>query len=122
MKSKILFVVLSFSILLTFCTLPNENNDNSLKISKTNNLLSLTNTTNRTVYLFIVEQESAGTINWAPHFEEPKILPTETLTITFNQINNNQQFQTGPGDTIIVYYWDKSDEENPKIYHVVVKI
>ena len=113
------FIVL---ILLFSCSSPTESTENSVSVTKMGNQLKITNNSNQTVYFFAVEQGTASLINWAPHFDDPKIIISSSTIINYSEIYNGSKDQIETGDIVIVYYWDNRDKTNPKIYSTVVEL
>ena len=92
------FIVL---ILLFSCSSPTESTENSVSVTKMGNQLKITNNSNQTVYFFAVEQRAASLINWAPHFDDPKIIKNSSTIINYPEIYSGSEEQLKAGDKAI---------------------
>ena len=115
-------IQLFFIITLISCSSPIEVNDEIISILKTNDSLRITNNSNQVLYLFIVEQKIAALINWAPHFDNPKVSTYNSIDITYKEIYNGKSEPVKSGDKIIVYVWDKSNQSSPDIHVKIIEL
>jgi hypothetical protein len=121
---KILFsFVVLLAFLLSSCTDPTENPNGNFDISAfaKNGSLAVTNNMSQIVYLFVVEQEYAVHINWAPSYGEPNVSAYNSILIDYSKISNGKTTPVQSGDTAIIYYWTKSGN-NPVIKNIVIKL
>ena len=82
---KNLFILL-FGFVFSSCSDLNMYSDDIIFISKGHSHLKITNQGYNTVYYFIVEQNTAAAINWAPGVGESYILSRKTVTVKYNEI------------------------------------
>ncbi|MBK7104849.1 MAG: hypothetical protein IPH62_06165 [Ignavibacteriae bacterium] len=116
---KFLFVFVI--ILFAYCSSPTEYTDKLISVEKLYDKLKITNHNNQTIYLFLVEQEIATLINWAPSFNSPKVEKYKSINIKYSEIYSGDKMLQ-KGDTIIIYYWDDSNKENPKVSSKVIEL
>ena len=118
---KVVSIFIVF-ILLISCSSPTESTENLISVTKMGNQLKITNNSNQTVYFFAVEQGTASLINWAPHFDDQKIIKNSSTIINYSEIYSGSEEQLKAVDKVIVYYWDDTEKTNPKIYSTVVEL
>jgi len=119
MKNKMLLLLI---FLLISCSLPTVPTQDSISVTTSDNELKITNRSNKTIYLFVVEQKVAARIDWSPHFSEPNVNKYNTVKINYKDIYNGSNNPVRTGDKIIVYYWDDTDKTKPKIYSKLIQL
>ena len=105
---------------MAYCSSPTEIDDSLLAFPTINSII-ISNTCKSTLYLFLVEQEAAAVLNWAPHFQGPKVPSDQTISIPFDEIFCNNG-SLGAGKKVIIYFWDGSNKSKPKIYSKIVQL
>ncbi len=116
----IYFVLIIF--MLISCSSPLDSIDNSLSIEPSNSKLKIINSSNETIFLFVVEQKVAASINWTPHFGDPKVLKNSSTTINYSEIYKGSNEPVSSGDKVIIYYWDSTNKSDPKIFNKVIEL
>jgi hypothetical protein len=118
-----LLKIITFFILLFFisCSSPTDSDwsDFALSTQVIDEKIIITNNTNRTLYLFIVERGIIG--EWVPHFDEPKVQKFDTIIIEFSEI----YYLMDPlksGDEIIIYFWDDSVKSGAEIHNKLITL
>ncbi len=119
MKKLSLFVLLALSFFS--CSSPTEI-DEAITTLTTNNSLIINSSFNNTLYLFVVEQGIAARISWTTGFDDPKVSANGSISISYEDIYNGSSESVKTGDKIILNYWDRSNEANPKVYSKVVEL
>ncbi len=124
MKNKIIFLLIVAFTVFVSCSSPNEPSGNDISVIAGNNMLKVTNNTGQTIHLFVTEQKSAALINWAVHFDEPKIVAHSSKEINYADIYYYSEVATAPksGDKVVVYYWYSSDKDNTVIFSKVATL
>ncbi len=84
--------------------------------------ISISNGSKRTIYLFVAEKSTAAVVDWTPHFEEPKVLPGEITVVEYTEIYNGQEEPVKEGDEIIIYYWTDEGKPHPEIHNLDIKL
>jgi len=120
MKRLLLLAILS--IFNSYCDLPTKEEDLSVTIFNKSELLIIKNKRNETLYLFLVEQGYAASINWAPHFNIPKVNPYESILFPFTEIVNGDTNSSKTGDDVIVNYWTGINKTKPSIKSIVIRL
>ena len=119
MKSIIKFCFLLLLFLFISCSSPIDPLENALSFKSMNNKLVVTNNTGETLFLFAIQRGTAASVNWAPHFNDPKVLKYNIAIIEYKDIFYGDK-TVKSGDEVIVYYWDDSNKSKPNIYSKVV--
>jgi|SRR3990172_8358190 len=120
MKNKIFFLFVLLLFISVSCSSPTETTENSLSVEALTHQLKIVNNSNQTVYLFVVERGTAASINWAPHFNDPKVIKYSSILIDYSEIYNGTAGQVKAGDEVIVYNWNDSNKTKPEINSKVV--
>ncbi|MBL1212678.1 MAG: hypothetical protein HND52_04840 [Ignavibacteriae bacterium] len=123
-KLSIVFIVLSIVLLISSCSSPNNPGESLLVIESLQNEIKITNNSQETIYLFVVDQEAAALINWAPFFDEPLVYSGESIFFSYEEIYNGEGRPAAKGDVIIIYFWDGSDTdiERPIIHNKTITL
>ncbi len=122
MKKKLILIYILFSPFISSCSNPTENVSEKILVSKLSNSLKTTNTSNQTIYIFIIEQDYAARINWAPLYDGPNIKPGESIIVYYNNIPDGINLPVKTGDKAILYYWIKPLNIKPRINSMVVQL
>ena len=121
MKKLLLFIIVSLAYTFLSCSSPTEI-DEAITTLTTNNSIIINSSFNNTLYLFVVEQGIAARINWTTGFDDPKVSANGSISISYEDIYNGSSESVKTGDKIILNYWDRSNEANPKVYSKVVEL
>ena len=119
MRNTIVYYFVLLLFILVSCSSPTDTTENSLSFVTLDGQLKITNNSNQTLYLFIVERGTAAAINWAPHFNDPKVIKFDPILIDYKEIYYGDK-TVKSGDEVIVNYWDDSNKSNPNIYSKVI--
>jgi len=119
MKNIINFSFLLLLFLFISCSSPTNPLENVLSFESFNSELKISNGSSKTLYLFVVQRGTAAAINWAPHFNDPKVLKYNSILINFSDIYYGDK-TVKSGDEVIVYYWDDSNKLNPNVHNKVI--
>jgi len=122
MKIRSLYFFVVALLMLVSCSSPTVPIDNAISLTTSENQLKIKNHSSQIVYLFVVEQESAAYIDWAPHFTDPKVAKENSLRINYSEIINGSKDPVKSGDNVIVYYWTASDKITPEVFSKVIKL
>jgi len=122
MRNTIVYYFVLLLFILVSCSSPTDTTENSLSFVTLDGQLKITNNSNQTLYLFIVERGTAAAINWAPHFNDPKVIKYSSTLIDYLEIYNGSEEPVKSGDEVIVNYWDGSNKTKSKIYSKVIKL
>lgn len=117
MRKKITYYFVLVIIIFISCSSPSEPTENALSFESLEGHLKISNNSNKTIYLFVVERGIL--INWAPHFNEPKVLKYDSILIDYSEIYKGEE-PVKSGDEVIVNFWDDSNKSKPDIYSRVV--
>ena len=118
---KNLFILL-FGFVFSSCSDLNIYSDDIIFISKGNSQLKITNQADNAVYYFIVEQNTAATINWAPGVGETYILSGKTVTVKYSEIYGLKTQIVNNYTKAIFYYWIGSDNSNFTVKNIVIDL
>lgn len=121
-KSCFLVFFLFSLFFIISCSIPNISENDEIIITNTNNELIINNRSNSDIYYFIVEQEIAATILWAPSLTGPNIQSGKYVVIKFSEIYAGENQTVKKGTTVIVYYWDGSLVPITNIKSIVVEL
>ena len=122
MKAKI-FIATAISLLIfNSCSSPNNPGESLLVIESLQNEIKITNNSEETIYLFVVDQEAAALINWAPFFDEPLVYSGKSIFYSYEEIYNGRGRSAAKGDAIIIYFWNGSDRERPIIHNKTITL
>ena len=122
MKQNLSYIIVVISFILLSCSSPTEVTEDTIKVEQQETYLKIINTSEITLYLFVVEGEMAAKINWAPHFSDPKVEGRNTVNIEYSEILNDNDEPVKIGDELIIYYWNGSDRNNPKVFNKAVQL
>lgn len=111
-------IFVSFAFLVSSCS------DNTTGVSSNgvnaqlgDQHLQITNTASSPVYYFVVDQDVAARILWAPTSEERnRIRPRENRNIALDDIYGYQD-----DGNIIVYFWRNENPENAHIENILIE-
>ena len=104
MKYTIFYSILISSSILLSCSSPTDAMENFVRVLKWDSQLKVYNYTDRTIHLMLVERGVAASINWGPHFGDPKVLTNGTILIKYSAIYNGLDEPVKAGDEVIIYY------------------
>lgn len=117
------FYIIFIAIALCFsCEISTGPSAEIISIVLVNNQLRITNNSGQTLYLFLVEQDVAALILWAPHFADPNVAYGRSILIPYSEIVNGSTEPVKFGDKIIIYYWDGSDRDEPQVFSKVIQL
>ena len=119
MKSKIIYLFFLLIFFFVSCSSPTDPMENAFSFESLDSQLMIKNNSNKTIYLFVVQRGTAAGINWAPHFNDPKVHKNDSILIDFKDIFYGDK-TVKSGDEVIVNYWDDSNKANPKVYSIVI--
>jgi hypothetical protein len=122
MKSLIFNSLIVISLILISCSSHTDHMENFVRVLKWDTQLKIYNYTDRTIHLMLVERDIAASINWGPHFGEPKVLKNGSIFIKYSEIFNGLDEPVKAGDEVIFYYWNDTNKSKPKIFSKVVKL
>lgn len=84
--------------------------------------LEVKNNTSHTIYYLIIESGFAALIDWAPGFDGPNLEPGGTIIIPYSEISNGSEESVKEGDSIICYWWNDTNVENPEVDTVTITL
>ena len=119
MKNKIIYYFVLLLFFFVSCSSPTDPMENAFSFESFNSKLKITNNTNKTLYLFVVQRGTAAAINWLPHFNDPKVLKFDSILIDYKEIYYGDK-TVKSGDEVIVNYLDDSNKSKPNIYSKVI--
>jgi hypothetical protein len=108
MKQLFAFVVFSCILIFNSCSIPNLYENDDILVTKELLKLRITNNSNETIYYFIVEQETAAVINWAPTLNGPSIQSGKHAIVQNSDIFVAENQTLKKGSKVIIYYWTSS--------------
>lgn len=108
MKQLFAFVVFLCILLSNSCSIPNLYENDDIFVTKEQLKLRITNNSNETIYYFVVEQETAAVINWAPSLNGPSIQSGQYTIVQYSDIYVAENQAVKKGSKVIIYYWTSS--------------
>ena len=109
-------------LLLSSCNGVTENSLNEIGVSLSNKKIKIVNESDRTIYLFIVEQNYAALIDWFPGYDGLRVEPGKFIVINYQDVPNGKITSVDHGDNIIIYYWERALKNNPSIRNKVIEL
>lgn len=106
MRNNLMFLLISVVSLSCLDSFTYE--DDIILIVKGDSQLNITNRGENTVYYFIVEQNTAASIEWAPIVGEPYLLSGETVSVKYSEIYGLKNQIMNNDTKAVFYYWGAS--------------
>ena len=122
MKLLYLLVIVLLSLFsIISCSIPNEYQNDDIFVTRGNLELKIINKSDRTIYYFIVEQNIAAIINWAPSLNSPSIQSGKYVAVKHSEISGENQ-SVKKGSKVNIYYWYAPSLSKYDIKGVVIEI
>lgn len=120
MKKNLIMIL--FGLAFTTCTDLNLYSDDAIFISKGDYQLKITNQGDETIYYFIVEQNTAALLDWAPSVNTPNILSKKTVTIKYSEIFGLENSTIRNNTKAIFYYWFVADSNAFDVKNIIIDL
>jgi hypothetical protein len=122
MKYFLILILPVIFMLSLACTESTGNDKSNVEFNPKTTGLEVKNNTSHTIYYFIVESGFAALIDWAPGFNGPNLDPGESIVVPYSEISNGSEESVKEGDSIICYWWNDTNMENPEVNSVSITL